>query len=70
MSERNLSADGFVSLDGKTWSAIIREHPARGGPGVVVWEKHGMRSEYHADTAMEAAWRRLMKQGNGGKNDA
>lgn len=56
----NLSADGYSTAAG--WSSVIREHPPGGGDGVIVWEKHGMKSEWHAETAMEAAWQRLMRR--------
>ena len=63
MRRPNLSADGYCDITGKLWSAKIYEHPAGGGEGKLVWEKHGMKSQYHSEVAMEAAWQRLMKQG-------
>lgn len=55
----NLSADIYSDASGKKWSAVLRNHPPLGGDGVVVWERHGMRSEHNAETAMEAARQRL-----------
>ena len=54
-----LSADIYCDSTGKKWSAVIRQHPERGGKGVIVWQKHEMSTDYNATTAMEAAWQRL-----------
>lgn len=54
----NLSADIFCDATGSRWTAEIRRHPLAGGDGVLVWSKANMRSQWHAETAMEAAWRR------------
>lgn len=55
-----LSADVFQDHD-DTWTASLSAHPQGGGPGVMLWRKTGMRSGHNADTAMEAAYQRIMK---------
>lgn len=63
MTEPILSADGYVSRDGKTWAALIYEHnPENRSQTRLRWRKSLMKSQYHAETAMEAAWQRLIKQ--------
>lgn len=60
--EPNISVDIFCDASGKKWTAELREHPLDGGPGVVVWRREGMRSDYNATSAMEAARQRLLKK--------
>ncbi len=65
----NLSADVFCNVDGNKWTAVICSHPPQGGSGVEVWRKENMCSSYHAETAMEAAWRRLHREHKEPTND-
>lgn len=58
--ERNLSAD-ICWEPGNTWRASLSEHPPKGGRGVLVWERGGMRTEHNAVTAIEAAYQREQK---------
>ena len=51
------SVDCYWTEEG--WYAEIQRHPEGGGKGELVWEKHGMKSEYHAGTAFEAALKKL-----------
>jgi hypothetical protein len=52
------SADIYCDVSGKQWSAVIRAHPANGGLGEIVWQRHAMRTQNNAEVAMEAAWNR------------
>ena len=52
-----LSADIFSDSTGKKWTVVIRRHEK--GISRVVFKKTGLRSEYAAETSMEAAWKRL-----------
>ncbi len=63
--KRNLSADIFCDSTGKQWSLIIREHPAKGGDGVVVFEKHGMRTEHNVTVAMDSFYAHQEEKDNG-----
>lgn len=57
----NVSADVFSDASGKKWTVIIREHPAEGGEGLIVWQREGMRTQSNAEMAMESAYQRLKK---------
>jgi hypothetical protein len=59
VSAVNLSADIFSDGSGKRWTATLSHHPHEGGPGIEVWCKENMRSEYAAEVSMEAAYKRL-----------
>lgn len=57
-----LSADVFSDGSGKKWSAVIKRHLPDGGVGQMVWSRHNMRSQYAAETSLEAAWKRRQKE--------
>lgn len=55
----NLAADVYCDATGKKWTArITRLLPGVLKP-IVVWERTDMRSQWNAETAMDAAWNRL-----------
>ena len=55
----NLSLDIYCAPDGKSWSAVIRDHREERS-GMIVWERHGCRTQHNAETAADAAWERLL----------
>jgi hypothetical protein len=54
-----LSADIYSDDTGKKWSAVIRRHHPDVTRPSLVWERHGMASQWHAESAMDAAWNRI-----------
>ncbi|MBV9550802.1 MAG: hypothetical protein JO256_14120 [Alphaproteobacteria bacterium] len=54
----NLAADIYSDATGKKWTARITRHLVL--KPILVWEKTDMRSQWQAETSMDAAWKRIV----------
>lgn len=57
--DNNLAADIYSDATGKKWTARITRLLPGQIRAVTVWEKNDMPGQWHAETAMDAAWNRL-----------
>ena len=55
------STDVFEEPGATTWTAVVYRHAANGGDGDEVWRKTGMRTEWNALQAMDAAYQHCLK---------